>query len=116
MSNFTVSVELNPKLEPTLTQVSDKIIFEIASATLRESKTTIPMRTGNMRRSSIQAGVKGSNQDYYIGSYTKYASYVWNFPDNTHWTTPGTNNRWYERVWKEKGTLIQKNAVERNKL
>jgi hypothetical protein len=69
-----------------------------------------------MRRSSITAGVKGSNANYYIGSYTSYASHVWNFPDDTHWTTPGTNNRWYERVWKEKGALIQKNAVERNKL
>lgn len=114
--SVSVEVRLNPNLQKTLTQVSDKMIYAIASDTLRESETTIPMRTGKMRRSSIQAGVKGSNKDYYIGSYTKYASRVWNFPDNTNWTTPGTNNRWYERVWKEKGTLIQKNAVERNKL
>ena len=116
MSNFTVSVKLNPKLEPTLTQVSDKMIYAIAKETLTQSESVIPLRTGKMRKSSITAGVKGSNKDYYIGSYTNYASRVWNFPDNTNWTTPGTNNRWYERVWKEKGTLIQKNAVERNKL
>lgn len=114
--NVSVSVKLDPGLDDKLVQRNDKIMFTIAKDTLRESETTIPLRTGAMRRSSITAGVKGSNLDYYIGSYTSYASHVWNFPDDTHWTTPGTNNRWYERVWKEKGALIQKNAVERNKL
>lgn len=116
MSNFEVSIKLDPKLEYNLTQREDKIIFAIAKDTLKASETTIPMRTGNMRRKSIQAGVKGSNKDYYIGSYTNYASAVWNFPDDTKWTTPGTNNKWFERVWRSKGELIQKNAVERNKL
>jgi len=116
MSNYTVEVKLNPKLEQNLTEVNDKILFEIARDTLTQSETVIPMRTGKMRKSSMTAGVKGSNLDYYIGSYTSYATHVWNFPDNTNWTTPGTNNRWYERVWKEKGALIQINAIERNKL
>lgn len=114
--NYSVEVKLNPGLQKTLTQTSDRIIYEVAKDTLTQSETTIPMRTGKMRKSSITAGVKGSNLDYYIGSYTSYASKVWHFPDNTNWTTPGTNNRWFERTWKEKGTLIQKNAVERNKL
>jgi hypothetical protein len=114
--NVSVSVKLDPGLEKNLVQRSDKIIYAIASDTLRESESVIPMRTGRMRKSSITAGVKGSNRNYYIGSYTSYATRVWNFPDNTNWTTPGTNNRWYERVWKEKGALIQKNVVERNKL
>lgn len=113
---FSVEVQLAPHLQRNLTQASDKIIYAVAQETLRESRTTIPMRTGKMRNSSMAAGVKGSNLDYYIGSYTKYASSVWNFPDDTHWTTPGTNNRWYERVWKSKNALITKNAVERNKL
>lgn len=111
-----VSVKLDPSLKQNLTQREDRMMFEIASDTLRESETVIPKDTGRMRQSSMTAGVKGSNKDYYIGSYTSYATYVWNFPDTTHWTTPGTNNRWFERVWKEKGALIQKNVVERNKL
>ena len=114
--NFDVSIKLEPGLQQNLTQVEDNIIYAIASDTLRQSESTIPMRTGNMRRKSIQAGVKGSNKDYYIGSYTYYASRVWNFPENTNWTTPGTNNRWFERVWREKGAIIQMNAIERNKL
>lgn len=114
--NVDVNVKLDPRLRENMTQREDRMMFAIASDTLRESETTIPKDTGKMRKSSITAGVKGSNKDYYIGSYTSYATYVWNFPDNTHWTTPGTNNRWFERVWKEKGTKITKNAVERNKL
>ena len=107
--SVSVEVRLNPNLERTLTQVSDKMIYAIAKETLTQSESVIPLRTGKMRRSSIQAGVKGSNKDYYIGSYTKYASRVWNFPDNTNWTTPGTNNRWYERVCKEKGGVCNGN-------
>ena len=114
--NFEIEVQLAPHLQRNLTQASDKIIYAVAQETLRESRTTIPMRTGKMRNSSMTAGVKGSNLDYYIGSYTSYAKYVWKFPDNVNWTTPGTNNRWYERVWKSKNALITKNAVERNKL
>ena len=109
-------VRLNPRLDDTIIDRQDKIIFGVASETLRQSESVIPMRTGNMRRSSMTAGVKGSNLNYYIGSYTSYASIVWNFPDTTNWTTPGTNNKWFARVWKEKGVLITTNVIERNKL
>lgn len=113
---WEVEINLAPNLQRNLTQHSDKIIYEIAKETLIQSKKTIPMRTGNMRRSSINAGVKGSNRDYYIGSYTGYAKYVWNFPDSTNWTTPGTNNKWYYRIWKAREEHITKNIVGRNKL
>lgn len=113
---WEVEIKVNPNLQSNLTQHSDKIVHAIAQETLSQSRKTIPMRTGNMRRSSIQAGVKGSNMNYYIGSYTSYAQYVWNFPDNTKWTTPGTNNKWYERIWRERGEHITRNIVGRNKL
>lgn len=113
---WEVEVKLAPNLQKNLDQRSDKIIYDIAKETLAQSKKTIPMRTGNMRRSSITSGVKGSNSDYYIGSFTSYAKYVWKFPDDTHWTTPGTNNKWYYRIWKTRGEHITKNIVERNKL
>lgn len=113
---YKTEVDLNPALQKNLTKVSDRIIYAIAKDTLRQSESVIPMRTGKMRNSSMKAGVKGSNSDYYIGSYTGYAKYVWKFPDNTHWTTSGTNNKWFARVWEEKKALISKNAVGRNKL
>lgn len=116
MINVEVKFKPVPNLSEKLVERCDKIIYEIASETLRQSESVIPMRTGAMRRSSMTAGVKGSNLNYYIGSYTNYASRVWNFPENTNWTTPGTNNRWFERVYKEKGAIIRMNAVERNKL
>lgn len=113
---WDVEIHLAPNLQSNLDQHCDKIVYAIAQETLSQSRKTIPMRTGAMRRSSIQSGVKGSNGNYYIGSYTSYAKYVWNFPDNTHWTTSGTNNKWYERVWRERGEHITKNIVGRNKL
>lgn len=116
MSDYQVEIKVNPKLEPTLKETNDKILYGIARETLTQSETTIPMRTGKMRQSSMRAGVKGSNLDYYIGSYTSYAKHVWQMKDNTKWTTPGTNNRWFDRVWKTKGQLISLNVIERNKL
>ena len=113
---WDVEIKINPNLQSNLTQISDKVVYQIAQETLSQSRKTIPMRTGAMRKSSIIAGVKGSNLNYYIGSYTSYAKYVWKMSDNTHWTTPGTNNRWYERIWKTRGEHITKNIVERNKL
>ena len=113
---WDVEIKVNPNLLSKLTQHSDKIVHTIAQETLNQSRKTIPMRTGAMRRSSITAGVKGSNMNYYIGSYTSYAKYVWQFPDNTNWTTPGTNNKWYERIWRERGEHITRNIVGRNKL
>lgn len=112
---IVVENNIRPDLEAKLVERADRIIYGVANETLKQSETTIPLRTGAMRQSSMNAGVKGSNLDYYIGSYTNYASRVWNFPDDTNWTTPGTNNRWYERIWDEKGQLILKNIVERNK-
>lgn len=113
---WEVEIQLAPNLQKNLDQHSDSIIYEVAKETLAQSRKTIPMRTGNMRRSSINSGVKGSNGNYYIGSYTSYAKYVWNFPDDTHWTTPGTNNKWYDRIWRTRGELITKNIVGRKKL
>lgn len=114
--NYDITINVDPSLRSNLTKHCDKITYAVAKDVLKQSETTIPLRTGKMRRSSITSGVKGSNLNYYIGSYTSYASAVWNFPDDTNWTTPGTNNRWYERTWKTKGALITQNAVGRNKL
>ena len=116
MSKFKVSINLDPKLQQNLVQREDRMIYEIAKLTLEQSERTIPMRTGNMRRSSMTAGVKGSNKDYYIGSYTSYAKYVWKMDENVNWTTEGTNNKWFERTWRSQGERIKNFVVRRNKL
>lgn len=97
-------------------EVPDKIMYDIAAQTLSMTYPTIPEKTGKMRQSSLARGVQGSNKVYRIGSYTDYATYVYNMPDKTHWTTPGTNAEWFNRIWQKSGKSIVSNVVERNKL
>lgn len=113
-----VMVKWNPGAKDKLIKdVPDKTMYLIASMTLDMSYPTIPMgATGHLRGTSKSAGVRGSNANYYIGSYTDYAKYVWNMPDNTKWTTPGTNAEWYKRYWQKNGKTIVTTAIERNKL
>ena len=97
-------------------EVPDKIVYDVAAKTLSMTYPTIPERTGDMKRSSLARGVQGSNKHYKIGSYTDYAAYVYVMPDKTHWTTPGTNAEWFNRMWIKNGKSIVANAIERNKL
>ena len=98
----------------------DKITYAVASITLDMTYPTIPLsnkiNAGKLRQTSKAAGVRGSNGSYYIGSYTNYAKHVYNLPDSTNWTTPGTNAEWYKRMWAKKGKTILDNAIGRNQL
>lgn len=116
-----VTVKWNPGAKnKLLKEVPDRIMYEVASMTLDMAYTTIPLSNkigaGNLRKTSKSAGVRGSDGNYYIGSYTNYAKYVWEKPDSTKWSTPGTNAEWYKRYWQKHGKSILKNAIERNKL
>ena len=113
-----VVIKWIPGAEKKITdEVPDKIIHEIAGTTLDLVSPTIPYSTGKMRRSSLAGGVRGSNSNYYIGSYTNYAKYVY-VKDNakTKWTTPGTNSYWFREYWLKHGRSITNMVVERNKL
>ena len=92
-------------------EVPDKIVYDIAAQTLSITYPTIPERTGKMRQSSLARGVQGSNKVYRIGSYTDYATYVYNMPEKTHWTTPGTHSQWFARTLRRNGATIIDNAV-----
>ena len=91
--NDTVILKWAPGVEDRLTKdIPDNIVHEVATATLSLVTPTIPERTGKMKRSTTAGGVRGGNGEYYIGSYTDYAKYVYVMDNNkTHWTTPGTN-------------------------
>lgn len=115
------SVKVDVKWEPgaydKLTkEVPDRTMFEIAETTLNMSFPIMPERTGRMKQTSLAKGVQGSNCNYRIGSYTDYASYVYVKPDNTNWTTPGSEAHWFMRTWERYGSSITNEAVERNKL
>lgn len=110
----TVDFKWNPRTKRGLQTIPDTILYTIARETLDISYPTIPKDTGKMRTSSMAAGVRsGGNHEYYIGSYTKYASRVWNMT-NVHWTTPGTNNKWYARTLKKHGQSIINNAINQS--
>lgn len=101
-------------------QVSNKVMYEIARETLDVSFTHIPLSTnknaGKLRQSSTGGGVKGDGCNYYIGSYTNYAKYVWSMGNDTNWSTSDTFGKWYGETWKKQGRQILTSAVERNKL
>ena len=107
--------------EKLLNTYPDTIMYQVARMTLDMSYTTIPLSTrknaGQLRRSSMAAGVRGSNKKYYIGSYTDYAKYVWKMPnESTNWSTPGTVSEWYKRYWDKSGKTVIDTVLRRNKL
>lgn len=111
---LTVEFKPNLKTEEGLKKIPDLVLYSVARQVLDMSQTTIPKDTGRLRGSSMSAGVRGGDGDYYIGSYTDYASYVWDFNDNTtNWSEPNTHSEWYLRTMKEKGEIIVNNAVSR---
>lgn len=113
-----VEFKWNPKVKMGLRRIPNDILYTIAKQTLDMSEPLIPMsnmknHSGTLRRSGFSRGVRGGNGDYYIGSYTKYAKYVWNM-ENVNWTTPGTNNKWYARTLKRYSKTIIDNAISQN--
>lgn len=97
--------------------IPDRIVYEVARTTLDLVIPTIPYRTGKMRRSTLSGGVKGSDSNYYIGSYTEYAKYPYVMDNNkTHWTTPNTNSYWFKEYFQKHGKGILSMVIEENKL
>lgn len=118
--NYEVEFKPNPKVERGLKEIPDDILYSIARQTLDMSVNIIPKSigkntSGKLRRTSLSGGVRGSHQDYYIGSYTNYAVHVWNMNDaTTNWTTPNTHSQWYTRTLKKNGQTIINNAITRS--
>ena len=113
-----VDLKWAPGAEDRLTNdIPDQIVHEVAVSTLNLVQPTIPERTGKMKRSTMAGGVRGGNGEYYIGSYTNYAKYVYVMDnDKTHWTTSGTNSYWFREYWLKHGQAILNMVVEENKL
>jgi hypothetical protein len=111
-----VKVNWYPGAKQKIMNAPNVITYAIARQTLDRTLPYIPKDTGRMRKTSMAAGVRGTAGHYYIGSYTKYAKYVWVMPNSTNWSEPGTFGRWYARIWKRQGKNITASCVERNKL
>ena len=105
----------NPITKKGLERIPDDILYSIAVQTLDLSYPMIPKDSKKMAISSKAGGVKGGNGDFYIGSYTNYAKYVWKMPQGkTNWTTPGTSNKWFARGLKKYGSTIINNAINQS--
>ena len=115
-----VKVNWYPGKKKEVLEASDKIMYAIARQTLDRTFPHIPMsrRKGvvHMRQTSMAAGVRGSDGDYYIGSYTNYAKYVWVMPNNTNWTEPGTFGKWYQEIYTKQKKSIVGIAIKENEL
>lgn len=110
----------NNKTRKEILQAPNKMLYACARKLLDITIPNIPLskrkNSGHLRLSSVNAGVRGDNGDYYIGSYTDYAVYPYNMKEGTHWSEPGTYQQWYDRNWKEKGNVIIEQAVKEYEL
>ena len=118
MLEVEVKVEFNNKTMNGLKRIPNDALFSMAKQTLDLSEPIIPKsntknHAGTLRRATASGGVRGGFGDYYIGSYTNYAKYVWKM-ENVHWTTPGTNNKWFVRALKKHQATIIDNAINQS--
>ena len=116
MIETSVEVKWIPSAKKKVLEAPDKMLYGIAYETLHRTMPNIPKDTGYMRKTSLNGGVKGSSGDYYIGSYTNYAKYVWAKPKSTNWSEPNTFGKWYEEIWKKQGKSIVDSCVGRYSL
>lgn len=118
MVKLATSIDFNwtPGAQKKILNAGNVITYATARQTLDITFPHIPKLTGKMRKTSMSAGVRGQNGDYYIGSYTKYAKYVWVKPKSTNWSEPNTFGKWYEEIWKKQGKSIVDSCVGRYSL
>lgn len=113
----TYEFKWDKKTENGLNHIPNDILYSIAKQVLDMSapiipKSNIPNHRGTLRRATASGGVRGGNGDYYIGSYTNYASSVWNMPQSTNWTNKKSKSKWYAYTLKVYGQVIINNAIE----
>ena len=119
-NDLVVSVDIRPniKVMSGLKVIPDRVMRQVARETLDRAYPIIPMSPpgaktrGQLRKTSMAGGIRGSNGNYYIGSYTSYAKYVWKMHD-VNWTTPGTDGQWYARAIQRHGQTIINNAINK---
>lgn len=110
---MSVDFKWNKSTKQKILNQSPKTMYAIARQLLDMTLPTIPYgKTGDLRKTSMSAGVRNAGKKYYIGSFTNYAKAVYTMSDNTNWTTPGTNNKWFDKMWKLKKSIIL-NTVEK---
>ena len=108
--------EPNHLTEQKLEKIPLDVLFEAAKVTLDMtlSKNYFPFDTGKLNETSAEKGVRYCEGGCYIGSFTDYASYVWNLPQKpTHWTNDDTKAQWYAYTLKTHGKTILETAINK---
>lgn len=106
--------EPNLKTEHNLEKLPGEVMYTIAREVLdvTDSLQYFPVLSGTLERSSMASGVRGQDNEYYIGSFTEYSSIVWNLPqETTNWTNPTTKSQWYAYTLKKYGQIILDTAI-----
>ena len=108
----------NENTKRLLTQAPDKMMYAIARRTLDEvgSSKITPYDTGRMERSMYSSGVKKDGQGYYIGNFTDYATYVYDYGNGTNWSRATTEPQWFDYYWKLRGAGITDECVREYRL
>lgn len=115
--NYSVEFQPNKRVQQGLKKLPDEVIYKMARKTLDLSQPHIPMSkglntSGQLRRTTMAKGVRGSNGDYYLSSPTNYATRVWSMnDDSTNWTTPGTHSKWFEWTLKRYNKQIEDSSL-----
>lgn len=94
-----------------INKFADLVVYDVARGTLDMTEGFFPRLTGDLERSSYAMGVVGSKKTYGLGSMVDYAKYVWDYPQNTHWTNPNTQAQWYLKTFKNRKEHILNQAV-----
>lgn len=106
--------EPNVITEQKLKRIPNEVLFAVAKQTLDMtiSNRYMPFKSGDMQKSSASGGVKTCEGGCYIGSFTDYATRVWNLPqETTNWTNTDSKSKWYAYTLKVHGKTILDSAV-----
>lgn len=118
MISVNASLKWNEKTKRMLGEAPEKVMYAIARQTLdlTGSSKVVARKDGDTEDTMYAEGVKGDfSSGYYIGNFTKYASYV--YPKSgVNWTNKNTKTRWFEYIWKRHGKHITQTAIKEYKI
>lgn len=114
--NFTLTWNIGAR--DKILQAPNKIIKATAYQMMIRTQEITPKRTGDLRKSALNYGVKETGNSYIIANTMSYSASTYRGYYNGHlirnWTTPGTGAYWYNKMWRQQGIRIVKYAVAQN--
>ena len=94
---------------------TDKVVYNVAVLTREMTKglRAFPRLTGKLEQEEIASQIVGSKKEYGLMAGVDYAVKVYNYGENTAWTNPNTQPKWYYSVYDKHKSEIVNNAVNR---